>query len=138
MFSSWLSAPSMKRKLMAFPSDKNDEQRTSSRIFCPTKICLVMCYQLFCGKFEAAVYSYFVENLLFSKLLNILKRIQMVGSNFSKFLWSAAIVKIDFSLRKRLHNFQTNNCMMSPVSISLNIVRIFEEYQAVFIVLIQF
>ena len=62
----------------------------------------------------------------------------MVGSNFSKLLWSAALVKIDFSFGKILHNFQTNNYMTLTVSIPLNILRICEESQAVFIVLIQF
>ena len=48
---------------MALPLDKNNEQRIGSRIFCPTKIRFITYYQLFRGKLEAAVRSYFVEQL---------------------------------------------------------------------------
>ena len=59
---------------MAFSLDKNDELFTSLCIFGPTKICFARYQQLFCGKLEAVVQSYFVENLLFSKLLYISKK----------------------------------------------------------------
>ena len=56
---------------MAFPSDKNDKQFTSSRIFFPTKISFMRYHQLFCAKLEAAIHIYFVENLFLEKVLNI-------------------------------------------------------------------
>ena len=83
---------------MALPSDKNGEQVTGLRIFRPTKIRFIKCHQLFCEKLEAAIHSYFVEGKLFSKLLKIFKKTQVAGSDFSKFLQSAAIVKINVIL----------------------------------------
>ena len=56
---------------MAFPSDKNDKQFTSSRIFFPTKICFMRYHQLFCAKLEAAIHIYFIKNLFLEKVLNI-------------------------------------------------------------------
>ena len=54
---------------------------------------------------------------------------QVVGADFSKFLWSTAIVKTDVLLGKIFHNLQTKNYMTTPVSIPLNILRICEEPQ---------
>ena len=114
---------------MAFPLDKNEKQFTSSRILCPTKLCFIRYHQPFCGKLEAVVHSCFVENLFLSKLLNIFKKIQAVGSDFRKLPQSAAIVKFDILLGKIFHNLQTNNYMTSLVSISLNIRRTCEKRQ---------
>ena len=111
---------------MAFPLDKSEKQFTSSSILCPTKTCFIRYHQPFCGKLEAVTHSCFVENLFFSKLLNIFKKIQVVGSD------SAAIVKIDVLLGKIFHNLQSNNYMPSSVTISLNILRTCEECLIVF------
>ena len=116
---------------MVLPSDKNNEQCIGSQIFCPTKTRFITYYQLFCGKLEAAVHSCFVEQL-FSKLLKIFKKSQVVGSDFSKFLQSAAIVKIGVLLGIIFHNRQTNKYMTCPISVLLNILRICEESQVAF------
>ena len=77
--------------------------------------------------------SCFVEiNLPFSKLLNIFKKIQVMGSDFRKFRQFAAIVKIVVLLGKIFHNLQTNNCMTSPVSIPVIILGICEESPVAF------
>ena len=116
---------------MALPLDKNRKQYTGSRIFCPDKNILYKVSPVFCGKLDTAVHSYFVENLFFSKLLGIFKKIQVVESDFSKFLQSAAFVRIDVLLAKIFH-LQTNNYMTSPVSIPLIILRICAESQVAF------
>ena len=115
------------RRFTALPSDKNNEQCIGSHIFCPTKTRFITYYQLFCGKLEAAVHSCFVEQL-FSKLLKIFKKSQVVGSDFSKFLQSTTIVKIDVLLGIIFHNCQANKYM----TFLLNVLRICEESQVAF------
>ena len=123
---------------MALPSDKNHKQFTGSRIFSPNKNILDKVSPVFCGKLETAVHSYLVENLFFSKLLGIFKKIQVVESDFSKFLQSAAIVRTDV-LSGKIFHLQTNNYMTSAVSIPLITLRIWAESQfAFYIVQIQF
>ena len=116
---------------MALPSDKNHKQYTCSRIFCPHKNILHKASPVLCGKLDTAVHSYFVENLFFSKLLGNFKKIQVVESNFSKYLQSAAIVRIDI-LSGKIFHLQTNNYMTSPVSIPLITLRIWAESQFTF------
>ena len=104
----------------------SSEQCIGSRTFCPTKIRFITYYQHLCGNLEAAVHSCFVEQL-FGKLLKIFKKVQVVGSDFNKFLQSAAIVKIDVLLCIIFHNCQVNKYMVSPISILLNIPGIYPK-----------
>ena len=103
--------------------------------FLPTKICCLR-HPHFLWKTrstEELVHSCFVEiNLLFPNILNIFKKISVMGFDFSKFLLSAAIVKIVVLLGKIFPNLQTNNYMTSPVLISLIILGICEESQVAF------
>ena len=116
-----------RRKFTALPSDKNNEQCIGSHIFCRTKTRFITYYQLLCGKLEEVVHSCFVEQL-FSKLLKIFKKSQVVGSDFSKFLQSTTIVKIDVLLGIIFHNCQANKYM----TFLLNVLRICEESQVAF------
>ena len=94
--------------------DRNDKYFTVSRTFCLTKIRFIMYHRLFCGK---------LKEKLFSRLLTIFRKTYIVGSGFTKFLKSAAIVKIDVLPGVIFHNRQANNYMTCPVWISLNILR---------------
>ena len=111
------------RKFMACPSDKNDKYFTGSHIFCLAKICFISYHQRFLWK---------TKKKLFSKLLKVFRKTQVVGSGFNKFLQFAAIVKIDVLLGIIFHNCQTKNYMTPPGSIPLNILRICSVSQVAF------
>ena len=73
-------------------------------------------------KYFIVLFYYFVLKL-FSRLLTIFRKTQIVGSGFTKFLQSAAIVEIDVLPGVIFHNRRANSYMTSSVSVPLNILR---------------
>ena len=123
-----------RRKFMAFTLDKNNEQFTRQFTYIlSNKDRFYKASQTFLWKTRSSRSQLLLRKPVLLKIIEYFQKNIGGGVRFQFIsLVCCYVVKIDVLLEKIFHNLQTSNYMTSPVSISLNILRICEECQVAF------